>query len=70
MPVPQCPNCDQPVNRILDLAYGYWQWSDEAGGYVHQTCSDRVDVAPWVHDQCMGELRDLHPQNDYSGAAT
>ncbi|MCP5029488.1 MAG: hypothetical protein GY929_24725 [Actinomycetia bacterium] len=67
MPVPDCPQCGEPVTRILDLAYGYWEWDDEKGTYGHRTCSDRVDVAPWVHDSCMGELRDLHPQNDYSG---
>lgn len=25
--------------------------------------SERVDVAPWVHWDCMGELRELHPQD-------
>lgn len=69
MPVPNCPKCGEPVTRILDLAYGYWEWDAESDRYRHRTCSDRVDVAPWVHDRCMGELRDLHPQNDYSGAA-
>ncbi len=70
MPVPDCPNCGSPVTRILDLAYGYWQWSDETESYEHRTCSERVDVAPWIHHDCMGELRDLHPQNDYRGAST
>ncbi len=53
---------------MLDLAYGYWAWSDDNSRYEHRTCSERVDVAPWVHRACMGELRDMHPQNDYSGA--
>jgi hypothetical protein len=67
--MPICPHCGQPVTRILDLAYGYWQWNDEKQQYDHKTCSTRVDVAPWIHDACMGELRDLHPQNDYRGEA-
>jgi hypothetical protein len=70
MPMPTCPNCGEPVTRILDLAYGYWEWDDTAQRYTHRTCSTRVDVAPWVHDACMGELRDLHPQNDYTAVPT
>lgn len=69
MAVPDCPHCGRPVTRILDLAYGYWEWDAERQRYEHRTCSDRVDVAPWVHHDCMGELRHLHPQNDYSGPA-
>jgi hypothetical protein len=69
MPVPTCPNCGEPVERILDLAYGYWQWEPDAERFAPRTCSERVDVSPWVHDSCMGELRDLHPQNDYRSAA-
>jgi hypothetical protein len=68
MPVPTCPNCGAPVTRILDLAYGYWEWDATGDKYMHRTCSNRVDVAPWVHDGCLGELRELHPQNDYSAA--
>lgn len=70
MPVPTCPNCGEPATRILDLAYGYWEWDAAADRFTHRTCSTRVDVSPWVHDACMGELRHLHPQNDYSGVAT
>jgi hypothetical protein len=70
MPVPNCPKCGQPVTRILDLAYGYWEWNDERERFEHRTASDRVDVSPWVHDSCLGELRHLHPQNDYRVAAT
>ena len=69
MPSPVCPHCGEPVTRILDLAYGYWEWDAGRERYEHRTCSNRVDAAPWVHDRCMHELRDLHPQNDYSGAA-
>lgn len=68
MPVPLCPSCGQPATRILDLPYGYWEWDATAERFTHRTCSPRVDVAPWVHADCMSELRDLHPQNNYSGA--
>ena len=70
MPAPTCPSCGTTVTRILDLAYGYWEWDAADDRFVHRTCSNRVDVSPWVHDECLGELRDLHPQNDYSGTST
>lgn len=70
MPVPTCPNCGRPATRILDLAYGYWEWDEAADAFAHRTASTRVDVAPWVHHECMGELRDLHPQDDYSAVPT
>jgi hypothetical protein len=70
MPAPTCPSCGETVDRILDLAYGYWEWNADRERYEHRACSSRVDVSPWVHDKCLGELRDLHPQNDYSGATT
>ena len=69
MSIPTCPHCGQPATRVLDLAYGYWEWDADAERYEHRTCSDRVDVAPWVHHGCMGELRDIHPQNDYRSSA-
>lgn len=68
MSVPICPNCGQPADRILDLPYGYWEWNEDEESFQLRTCSQRVDVAPWVHHGCLGELRDLHPQNDYRTA--
>jgi hypothetical protein len=61
MDTPTCPNCGKPVTRVLDAPYGYWEWTDHR--YELRTASRRVDVAPWVHWDCMGELRDFHPQD-------
>ena len=66
MSVPTCPNCGKPVTRVLDAPYGWWEWRGDA--YVMRTAANgTVDVAPWVHYDCMGELRDFHPQ-DFGGA--
>ena len=62
MSAPICPKCDQPITRALDVPYGWWEWN--GSGYVHATAATRVDVAPWVHADCMGELRSFHP-HDY-----
>jgi hypothetical protein len=60
MKPPNCPNCGEMITRALDAPYGYWEWGTD--GYVLRTASRRVDVAPWLHWNCMGELRDFHPQ--------
>jgi len=61
MDAPNCPNCGEPVLRALDVPYGWWEW--RADGYQLVTASGRVDVAPWVHWECMGELREFHPHD-------
>lgn len=61
MDAPTCPHCGHAVTRALDLPYGWWEWTGEA--YELRTASTRVDVAPWVHYDCMGELRPFHPQD-------
>ena len=61
MAAPICPHCAKPVTCALDLPYGYWEWTGTE--YRLTSASERVDVAPWVHWDCMGELRDFHPQN-------
>lgn len=61
MDAPKCPNCDQPITRALDAPYGWWEWNGER--YELRTAATQVDVAPWVHWDCMGELRQFHPQN-------
>ena len=58
---PTCPHCNQPITRALDAPYGFWEWNGEA--FELRTASKRVDVSPWVHWDCMGELRDFHPQD-------
>ena len=62
MSAPQCPNCNEPITRALDAPYGWWEWDGER--YTLRTAAKgTVDVAPWVHWDCMGELREFHPQN-------
>jgi hypothetical protein len=62
MDAPTCPGCGEPLARVLDLPYGYWQWDGER--YKLSSTSTRVDVAPWACAGCLTELRDFHPQND------
>jgi hypothetical protein len=64
MPAPACPHCGGALTRVLDLPYGWWEW--DGSRYVLRSASDRVDVAPWVHAECMGELRAFHPQDAMS----
>ncbi len=61
MEPPVCPKCQEPITVALDLPYGWWEW--QGTGYRLTTASERVDVAPWVHRDCMGELREFHPQD-------
>ena len=61
MSAPNCPQCGKPLTRVLDLPYGWWEWNGRE--YELTTASTRVDVAPWVHADCMGELREFHPQD-------
>ena len=66
---PTCPKCGKAITRALDLPYGWWEWDD--GRYVRRTAAaaGHVDVAPWVHWDCMEELREFHPQ-DFQTATT
>ena len=61
MSAPICPNCGNPITRAIDVPYGWWEWTGER--YENRTAATRVDVAPWVHLDCMSELRHFHPQN-------
>lgn len=61
MEPPLCPNCEAPLETVLDLPYGYWAWTGSSYELRHQ--SDRVDVAPWVCASCLHELRHFHPQD-------
>ncbi|MEI7617174.1 MAG: hypothetical protein WCK14_01015 [Actinomycetota bacterium] len=60
---PLCSSCNQPIARALDLPYGWWEWNGQR--YVLHTASQGVDVAPWVHADCMNQLRGFHPA-DYT----
>jgi hypothetical protein len=61
MDAPICPSCGQPLAKVLDLPYGYWEWTGSA--YELRTNSERVDVAPWACAGCLAELREFHPQD-------
>lgn len=69
MSAPICPNCNQPITRALDAPYGWWEWDDAKAKYVLRTAAPEghVDTAPWVHWDCMRELRHFHPQNEFVG---
>ncbi len=52
MTAPICPNCNEPITRALDAPYGWWEW-DGARYTMHTAAKGTVDVAPWVHYDCM-----------------
>ncbi len=62
MDQPTCPSCGNPVQRVLDLSYGYWEWNGT--GYAHRTSSDAVAASPFSCDRCLKELPGVHP-HDY-----
>ncbi len=62
MDAPTCPGCGAPLDRVLDLPYGYWSWDGQR--YKLCSVSDRVDTAPWACAACLAELRNFHPQNE------
>jgi len=61
MNAPPCPGCGKPLNRVLDIPYGYWEWN--GASYKLRSTSSRADVAPWACSACLAELRDFHPQD-------
>ena len=56
-----CPSCGQPLTRVVDIPYGYWEWTGTA--YKLRSTSSRVDVSPWACAACLAELRDFHPED-------
>jgi len=67
-PPPTCPGCGQPLDKVLDLPYGYWAWTGQA--YELRSTSTRVDVSPWACASCLGELRTFHPQDSHAPAGS
>lgn len=61
MNAPDCPNCGEPLDAVVDVPYGYWAWDGDR--YVQRFTGDRVDVAPWACVKCLRELRSFHPQD-------
>jgi len=56
-----CPSCGAPLGRVVDIPYGYWEWTGSR--YALRSTSSRVDVSPWACAACLAELRDFHPQD-------
>ncbi len=56
-----CPHCGEPLNQVLDLPYGYWEWDGER--YNLKSTADTVNVAPWACNSCLRSLRPFHPQD-------
>ncbi len=62
--MPTCPSCGQPMRRVLDLSYGYWEWQD--GGYVQRFTGTGVRVPPFACGECLRGIDGLHPQDPAS----
>lgn len=65
MNAPNCPACGEPLTRVLDLPYGFWEW--DGSTYKLKSTSTRVDVAPWACAGCLAELREFNPQDVVAG---
>lgn len=61
MEAPTCPSCHKPIQQILDLSYGYWEW--DGTGYKHRTTTAAVAAVPFTCGACLSELPSVHPQD-------
>lgn len=61
MTVPACPFCHEPLTRVLDLPYGYWEWGGSR--YVQRFTTAEVTVPPFACASCLRGLPEFHPQD-------
>ncbi|MBS1265260.1 MAG: hypothetical protein MAG471_01101 [Acidimicrobiaceae bacterium] len=63
-----CHHCGEPLDRVLDLPYGYWEW--DGVRYNLKSTADTVNVAPWACPNCLRSLRPFHPQDVTAASLT
>lgn len=59
MTVPNCPSCGAPLEKVLDLSYGYWEWDGQR--YLQRFSGPGVRVPPFACGQCLRGVEGLHP---------
>lgn len=61
MDTPTCPNCKEPLLRVVDLPYGYWEWDGER--YKARSTSTGVSAPEFACAACLTGLLGFHPQD-------
>ncbi len=62
MTAPICPSCGTPLERVLDLSYGYWEWDRDR--YVQRFSGPDVRVPPFACGRCHQGIDGLHPSDE------
>ncbi len=58
---PTCPACGEPLERVVDLPYGYWEWDGTA--YQARATTTTVAVPEFACAKCLTGLEGFHPQD-------
>ncbi len=61
MDAPPCPHCGEPLDRVVDVPYGYWEFDGER--YQLRTTADTVELSPFACARCLRALGEFHPQD-------
>jgi hypothetical protein len=65
---PACPHCGEPLERVVDLPYGYWSFED--GRYVLRASAPGVVVPEFACARCLRGLEGFHPEDVRARAAS
>ena len=63
MDAPTCPHCGKPITRALDAALRLVGVGRRRRYELAHRRRPASTSRPWVHYDCMGELREFHPQD-------
>ena len=67
MHAPLCPHCGEPIDQVVDVPYGWWEWNGEK--YVlddgRHPCRRRTLGAPRLH----GRTAQVPPAEPRAGPA-
>ncbi|MHB1549544.1 MAG: hypothetical protein ACYCV7_13635 [Acidimicrobiales bacterium] len=65
---PVCPGCNTPLDRVVDLPYGYWEW--DGGRYRHRYSASGPVVPEFACARCLGGLPEFHPEDHHYPATS
>lgn len=61
MDTPICPSCSEPLHRVVDLPYGYWEW--DGTRYRARSTTTGVSAPEFACAACLTGLPGFHPQD-------
>ena len=61
MTTPTCPACHEPLDRVVDLPYGYWEW--DGTSYKARASAKGPAVPEFACARCLTGLPGFHPQD-------